>query len=332
MLWTILAIFILILIAALIWLTLQPAEFEVSRTRVINAPIDKAYNSIRDLTTWEQWSPWVMHEPETKITYAATVSEEGSWYEWDGKFIGAGRLQHESLSTNRKIKQKIRFTRPMQSESDVYWTFEEDAQGTKVTWGMKGRMPFFFRWMNAKMDTWVGNDYSIGLALLAGYLGDEENPVAFKFHNVVTQPAIHYMYESYAGTIDDMPAAMREGFSKLMAAVEHQGLEMEGDPFSVYNKFKLKKNYVECHMGIPLKASARVDGFPVADLPEQKYSRTEMQGSYDYFELAWHSAFSHIRMFKQKFEWRKPFLERYLTSPDEASGLELRSYLDIPVK
>ena len=44
-----------------------------------------------------------------------------------------------------------------------YWKFEQLNETTKVTWGMKGEMPFFMSFMTLFMDKVLGQDFEKGL-------------------------------------------------------------------------------------------------------------------------------------------------------------------------
>ena len=59
--------------------------------------------------------------------------------------MGDGAMRNTKVIPNKEIEQIIVFNTPLgDSESDVYWKFEEgEAAGTTdVTWGMKGEQSF----------------------------------------------------------------------------------------------------------------------------------------------------------------------------------------------
>ena len=45
-----------------------------------------------------------------------------------------------------------------------FWQFDSIGEGTTVTWGMKGKMPFFSRFMTLFFDKMAGLDFEKGLA------------------------------------------------------------------------------------------------------------------------------------------------------------------------
>ena len=94
MLFAIIFILIGLIVWGLIYLTTLDGSYAVRRTKLINTDIGTAFDKIRDFETWADWSPWIMHEPHTKLVFSDNCSEEGGYYTWDGKLVGAGKLIH----------------------------------------------------------------------------------------------------------------------------------------------------------------------------------------------------------------------------------------------
>ena len=61
----------------------------VEKSITIAASAEKVKSIITDFNHWEHWSPWLILEPECK----AIVSADGKMQEWDGKRIGAGKME-----------------------------------------------------------------------------------------------------------------------------------------------------------------------------------------------------------------------------------------------
>ena len=322
----------LIILGGLIWLATQPADYEVIRSRVIHTSPDKVYAKVADLKHWGSWSPWLSHEPDSTLVHGETTTGPGGWYSWDGKYIGSGKMTHVSTIENESIEQSLEFYKPMKSKSDVYWRFSPVGDATEVTWGMRGKMPFLFRWMSKMMDGWVGKDYEIGLAMLAMQSGDNSDPLEISFPGVMEGQAQQYISSHFAGDIEAMKEVMAETYPKLMQAVTEHGMEMSDAPMALYHEFDQKQMTVICDMAIPVKEAKEVDGFSTGELPVQTYLRTALSGDYKHLELAWHSAFSHARMYKHKIKMGKPMVERYVSDPMENQGLDLKTTIDIPLK
>lgn len=328
-----LVILILLIAVGAIWLSSQPAEYQVKRSRTIQASPDTLFSTISDLKSWPQWSPWLIHEPDAQMDYSDTPTDVDSWYTWNGRLIGAGKITHTALHAPNLIQQRIDFKKPMKSTSDTQFQIEEvDAEKTMVTWSMSGKMPFLFRWMSSKMDKWVGTDYEIGLIQLAQMVSDKEEPFKLSFTRQIETTDTHYIFAHYEGSTGAMPDTMKETFPVLLQAAIDAGLSPTDVPFTLYHRYDPDKDFASCDMCLPVNNQEQLSGYSSGALPGKKYFRTEMHGSYDFFPQAWYAAFSHIRFAKLKFDKTSPMVERYVTDPRESSGLGLISQIDLPLK
>ncbi|MEZ5449974.1 MAG: GyrI-like domain-containing protein [Thiolinea sp.] len=323
---------LLIVAAAVIWLALQPAGFELEVRRVIKATPETLFDTVRNYRTWPSWSPWLGYEPETQVTFADSPASVGGWYAWDGKKVGAGKMTHQQLTPHAAIRDQIEFLRPMKSVNEVYWQFRPQDDGTEVVWGMRASLPFFFRWLAGMIRRSVRLDYEIGLAQLAMYVGDDSDPLTLEFNGRVEEAAFKYVALHYAGSLDEMPAAMRAGFPRLAALVEEYGMQPSGLPLALYHKINPQQKTVDCDMAMPVFNPQAAADLRLGEMPAQAYARTTLTGPYHHLEKAWHAAFSYLRMQKWKFKKSAPLLERYLNDPQSTPPAEWKTALDIPLR
>ena len=328
----VLLIIAVLIVALLLWLSMQPANYEVVRRRVINVKPEQVYPLVADFKHWPSWSPWVMHEPSATLEFGETTDIKGGWYTWQGQHIGAGKMLHSALIENESIDQQLTFYKPMKTSSQVFWRFNPVGEHTEVTWGMRGKMPFLFRWMSQLMDGFVGKDYEIGLDQLAMKAGDMSQPFDIEFLGEVEVEAQDYIGSHFAGPLEDMKAIMRDEFAKVIQAAADNGMAINGPPFTLYHEFNKKDKLVICDIAVPVVEAKEVDGLISGALLGQKYMRTTLKGDYEHLEKTWYSAFSHVRMYKAKLLMGKPMVERYMSNPLESKGLDLVTYLDLPLK
>jgi predicted transcriptional regulator YdeE len=328
----VLLIIVALIVVGVCWLFMQPASYEVVRRRVIKVKPEEIYPLVADFKHWSSWSPWVMHEPNTTIEYGTVTDAKDGWYAWEGQHIGAGKMVHQSLIENESIEQELEFYRPMKSNSHVYWRFNAIGDHTEVTWGMRGKMPFLFRWMSKMMDGFVGKDYEIGLGRLAMQAGDMSDPFEIEFLGDVEIEAQDYLGSHFAGKLEDMKLAMNDQYPKVMQAAVDNGMAVNGPPFALYHEFDKQNKLVICDIAVPVVEAKHVEGLISGTLLGQKYTRTTLKGDYSHLEKTWYSAFSHVRMCKSKLVIGRPMVERYMSDPTESDGLDLVTYLDLPIK
>ncbi|MEM6380792.1 MAG: SRPBCC family protein, partial [Bacteroidota bacterium] len=143
---------VVVLVAAVAYIMFQPAEYNVSRSKVIKAPVGMVYNAVNDLRSWEQWGPW--HDDDTTIvvTYGDKTVGLGASSEWLSK-DGPGNMKVVAVEPNKSIALKLQFED--YEPGDLKWTFEEVEEGTKITWIMEeDNAPFVFKMVAAFMGGW----------------------------------------------------------------------------------------------------------------------------------------------------------------------------------
>ncbi len=331
---TVLIVVAAIIAIPLLYLTTQDGRFTVRRSLPIAVAPKAVFDAIRDLRSWPEWSPWLMHEPDTRLTYSDAPDTEGGWYHWDGRLVGAGRLTHERFTGEQRIDQRIEFERPFKSVNRVWWELEAQQDGTTlVHWNMAGRMPFLFRFMAKRIPDIIGKDYLTGLYLLrARLLPDAEAP-RIRFEGLQEIPEQTALTLPFEGHIDAMKQAMMEGFPRLGDYVKAQRLTPTGPPFAVYRKIDPRNLHFSGDMAIPVRADTASSEFVVKTVPGGRYYRITLKGSYDFLDLAWHQAYIHLRMLKLKPHHRRASLELYENDPTAvAHSNEIVTSILIPIR
>jgi len=165
---------ILIAIAAIVVLLViiiasRPADFRVTRTGRMMAPVDVVFENVNDLHKWEAWSPWAKIDPNATSTYSGAASGPGAVMEWNGnKKVGAGRMTIADNRMNEVIHIKLEFFRPFKVSNMAEFTFKSEGDQTVVTWTMFGKNNFMGKVFSllVNCDKMVGGDFEKGLASL----------------------------------------------------------------------------------------------------------------------------------------------------------------------
>lgn len=329
---TFLVILAVVIIALLLYLASLDGNYHVDRSLVINAPVGDVYNTVVDFKTWPSWSPWLLHEPQTEIVYSDNYQQPGGYYTWDGKLVGSGKLIHEQLNTNKSIQQRIEFIRPFKSINQVSWTFREIDNNTEVHWIMQGKMPFLFRFMTKMTVSMIGRDYDLGLHLLNGFMDKNNSHPRIKFYGKESLQPFSYVYKPFKGHLNEMVTFMQASFPDLVESVDKLGIT-QGKPVTIYHKMDGTKLYFECEVAVPVNNQAPVQDLSIKSFHGGTYYKIECLGDYQFLELAWYKAISHIKMLKLKIDKSRPYLDVYENNPDEVSHKnEIRTSLYVPIK
>jgi DNA gyrase inhibitor GyrI len=319
--------------AVVIYLALQPGRISARRSIVIANDRAAVFDTVRDLRSWREWSPWLLHEPDAKLTYSDAPDQKGGWYSWDGNLIGAGRLTHLRLDAPERIEQRIVFTRPFKSGSAVSWEFAEHPSGTEVFWSLRGRMPFMLRFLGPMMSDAIGKDYELGLALLRGHMDSGAEQLRIRFVGEAEYPEQAVLTIPFKGGVDEMVKAMETGFPRLAAAAADQGIEPLGSPFTAYHMADTKSGRFECDLALPVPDGTDAGDLALRRLGGGRYYLTEVQGSYDFLEAVWYSVMAHLRMVKLNWDRKRASLEVYAVDPSTvASHNDLVTRIYVPIR
>lgn len=140
-----LSILLLVIATPLVVAAFLPKEMSLERSITIDAPVSEVYDYARMLKNQEEFSVWVMADPNIQLEYSGvdgTVGATSSWVSED-KNVGVGEQEITNLVENERIDVEVRFEKPMKSVLTAYNTFEEVGEGqTLVTDGFSSTTPW----------------------------------------------------------------------------------------------------------------------------------------------------------------------------------------------
>jgi len=126
-----LALIILLLIVALF----MPKDYTVSVSTTINQPKAVVFDYVKLIKNQEEYSVWVMQDPNVVMKYTGTDGTVGFRAAWNSKDdnVGEGSQQIVKITDDR-IDVDLHFERPMKGDAKAA-TFVESVSGnqTKVT-------------------------------------------------------------------------------------------------------------------------------------------------------------------------------------------------------
>lgn len=330
----VLAVIVLAILGVAIWLYSLESHYNVTRSIVINKSVDKVFPLVNNFKTWTEWSPWLCMEPDAKVDVTGSGSDIGDTYSWEGELVGIGTIEHLQLERNKLINQEIRFKTPMESKSDVYWIFESLNDSTsKVTWGMKGEMPFFARFMTKMMEPLIGMDYERGLKMIKGLA--EKGYVASKVEiiGVVDIPEIAYLGKAQRTTFEDLGPLMQKAMYDVWQEVEKNNLKSTKG-ITLYTQFDIFNPELEFVAGGVLDEKiVASEGFISSTIDAGKAVKVVFTGDYEYIGNAWSAGMSYMQGQKIMQSQDYAGYELYITNPmDEPDSRKWISEIYIPVK
>ena len=143
-----------------------PADYEVSRSRMINAPPTEVFEQVNDLRKSEQWSPWRAADPSIVFEYGGKTVGEGASYTWKG---ASGSGKYRIVRSDPPWEINTLLESPDMGERHGRWSFEPAVEGVVVTWSYRGKASGMGAgYVALAMDSLVGPFFEDGLERLAG--------------------------------------------------------------------------------------------------------------------------------------------------------------------
>ena len=140
------SLIVLLLIIALF----IPNDYTVSVSTTINKPKQVVFDYVKLVKNQENYSIWVMQDPDVNMDYQGMDGTVGFKASWDSKDdnVGAGSQQITAVSEDR-IDVDLHFERPMKGDDKASTLLESiAANDTKVTAEFYGHSSYPMNLMN----------------------------------------------------------------------------------------------------------------------------------------------------------------------------------------
>ena len=135
-------------------------DYKVERSVKINVPTYIVYSQVADLNQWPNWANWWKQDTGMITNYSGAERGLGAKMDWIGSDQTRGTLEIITCSLEGMETQMNFESFPV---AYGFWQFDTINGGTEVTWGMKGKMGFFSRFMTLFFDKIAGTDFEKGL-------------------------------------------------------------------------------------------------------------------------------------------------------------------------
>lgn len=303
-------------------------DFSVSKSIVIDAPVEEVFDFIRDFKTWPEWSPWMVAEPDCSLTY----DSGGKGYRWEGDIIGSGGMNIVGEDRPGRIDYDLQFIKPWKSRADVSFQFRSVEGGVEVTWTMDSALPFFMFFMKNTMIAVIGMDYQRGLLRLKARIETGSVPSKLSFGEKKFGPVRYLGIVSECST-EEIGPSMESGLGKMHAMLSETGIEPLGPPLAIYNKFDIVKGITRYTLAVPVPEPTEAPaGFVTGLIPEIFTYTVTHTGPYHHLHNAW--AAGMMRSRSKVFKARKdmPPFEVYESDPQLVPEDEIVTTVYFPAK
>ncbi|CAL2088050.1 SRPBCC family protein [Tenacibaculum sp. 190524A02b] len=328
-----------IILLGLLYVSTYSGNYNITRSKVVKAPIAHAFNTVNDLKTWEKWGPWHDEDSTIVVTYGDKTVGVGASNSWTSK-DGPGAMKTIAIEPNTFIDQEMSFNNG--DPSGIYWKFNEVEEGTKVTWGMKAdKSPFIFKMFAAISGGWdnmLGSMQEKGLANLDKVITSTipEAPKC-RLSTIYAKESSSLTFIGYPHKIkidhDEMTRLFMADLPKAGTYAIKSGLK-EGDfiPGSVYTKYDEASKETEFYIGLLLNKSVKpAEGMETIKLPKGKALMISKFGNYGVGDEMAHQALADY-ISQNKLEMTFPIWELYVNDPTKVKPEDIQTDIYYPIK
>lgn len=305
-------------------------KLAVTRSIEIDAPIEKVFTILNDFSTWRSWSPWLIMDPEAKVT----VSSDNKYYEWEGPRSGSGNMKIVAEAENKSVSIDLMFLKPWKSKAKTYFYVTEKDNQTEVKWVMDSSLPFFMFWMKKMMQTYIGMDYDRGLRMLKELVEEGKVHSTLNFIGKESLPEQQFIGVRTSCSMSDMGKKMAEDLPRIHAFISQNDLQIAGMPFTQYHKWDMSNGRAEYTSAIPVASapSNLPEGFYAGSIPATSAYTIEHVGPYHHLGNAWTTLYSMQRGKEIAVNKKIHPLETYQNDPGEVAPSEIVTRIHFPLK
>ncbi len=234
---------------------LTPKHHFIKREAVIDAPKELIHDQINELKKWDTWSPWEQEDPSIKKTYGPSTSGSGSYYSWDSKHSGKGKMTIIK-STPDSINTEVVFV-GMGTAKSTYSFTKQDLY-TNVVWNFNYDTPFPWNVVNWIMggDKSVGKQFEKGLASLKQVCEQLKTTSEKKYRGYSVKTfelaSILYAFKRKTITIKEIPSFLGKSFDELTKVIKEQKVNIIGPNASLYWSLDPDKNESDIGAAFPV--------------------------------------------------------------------------------
>ena len=307
----IVAIVALVLVAGL----LAPKDFNVNRSITINASPETVFRNISTFEQFNKWNPWNKLDSNQVVTQEGTDGTVGAKRSWKGNSkVGEGSMTLTKAEPNKSAEYALDFLKPFKTHNIGYMDIETAEGGQKVTWGMKGSMPYP---MNAlllvmNIDKEGGKDFEEGLASLKT-LSESAPTSAYQIKEVDWTAKNCLSVRKVVGFVD-MPKFFGTHYPKMAEAIGKGGAK-PGIPLAVFYRYDEKAMNADVAAAIPYEGKKIISKeYAVLNLPATKANLIDYFGDYNGMK----PAYDEMTVFlKKNFNRENPdmVVEEYVSDP-----------------
>ena len=328
---SILKIVLVLMFALCFGAFLLPEKAVVERQIEINRPANFVFQFVNGFSRYNEWSPWVEKDPESKYQYSGPATGVGAMMYWESKVLGNGSQKVIESVANESVVTELSFD---DSRATARYLLEAQGDRTTVRWLLEshaGNNPIK-RWMNLLMDRFVGPDYVKGLANLKARVEKLPNARFGNFDVQVQSVGARHIFRTDVVVRNDLLefiSGLAKAYGELGSALEAQKIEIApAAPLGFDLGEKDGKYYFQAALTTTTPAASGA-GFVAESLPEGRVLYAVNVAGYDKLQNLANLLRAYAEVWG--YRYREPVVFAFVDDPSvdaDAARTEIMLYLE----
>jgi effector-binding domain-containing protein len=283
-------LFLLFLLAFVVFVATQPATYQITKTKKIALPVGKVFDYVND---FENWTTWQQFEKDDDVNYnfSKNTIGENSSVKWNDDYSIKTTFAYKDSIAQEYISGSNKQT--------LHWKFEKDKNGTFAKVTLVGGLTFrekISSVLYGGITSYVGPQLEESLGKLQNYLINELGNFSVKVFGIVNKPEINYLEQKDSCTIKDFPKKSKQLLATIKRFTSNNEIVTLGKPFVVFFG-EPTSNKVKYAMCVPVKEE--VFTTPESQIQGRTYKnfiavRAKLKGDYTHLKNAWGEARKYI--------------------------------------
>ena len=291
---------LIVLLVLVLYIKNLPNTSKVERSIYTSIPAATLYNYLNDFENWPEWNPWILEDPEMKLSFSQNNSNQPE-YRWEGK-EGNGTMK--TLKTNAPFEIKQQMTFEGFSSSDVSWNIKKDSDS--LHWIMEGKMNFvmkIFTLQMGEMETMIGPYCKKGLYTINRILSTQLNKHRFVYKDTMVLPKQFYLSRTFKSDKAALDSLIKIGSQELYEFAESENLNIIGDLFTIIPPSDFKNS--SWSIGLPIEEYFKTNHPAI----KCRYSKERMAlkglhlGPYKNIGLSWEIMYEKLNLINPKLQY-----------------------------
>ena len=329
---------LLVIIGSAIYFGTKKGDYGIVDSISIPAPAEVVFEKVNDFKSWETWLPLNNEDPDAVYNYAEKSTGEGASISWEGK--RAGSVTTVKVIPHSEIIQELTSKSPAGKRSaEVYWTFENMGDSTKVSWTSKGTHTL----MDKAYHSIKGSDFVAktrefhrnGLNRLSEEVVADMKKFTVNVDGITQYGGGYYMYTTSVSKKQEVLEKSHSMMALVRDFISRNNLNTSGSPFILFNEVDLTNNTVIFSTCVPLKEkvitpenSPVVSGF----MEPGSALKITLKGNYEHLPEALRQGMEYIRDNDLEVDSSRKIFEVFVTDTEkEPNPAKWVSELYIPI-